>query len=135
MADTIERSCVRSYVDHDKLVELRKQLALRGDMDRQAEILAMLGNGTRLRILYALAEGEELCVCDLADILDKDVSAVSHQLRRLKDRGLVSNRRDGMTIYYRLGQSEECRRACELIELIFQGQAHLDLGRAPSLVS
>jgi len=135
MADSIERSCVRSYVDNDKLVKLREQLALRGDMDRQAEILAMLGNGTRLRILYALAEGQELCVCDLTDILDKAVSAVSHQLRRLRDRGLVTNRRDGMTIYYRLGQSEEVRKACELIELVFQGRAHLGSGLITAVTS
>lgn len=120
MADNFKRSCVRSYVDHAKLMTLREQLVLRGDLDRQADILAMLGNGTRLKILYALAEGDELCVCDLADILNMDVSAVSHQLRRLRDRGLVTNRRDGMTIYYRILQSEECKRACEMIELIFQ---------------
>ncbi len=120
MADNFERSCVRSYVDHAKLVALQEQLGLRGDLDRQADILAMLGNGTRLKILYALAEGDELCVCDLADILNMDVSAVSHQLRRLRDRGLVINRRDGMTIYYRLLQSEESSKACELIEMIFQ---------------
>ncbi|MFQ6607391.1 MAG: ArsR/SmtB family transcription factor [Fidelibacterota bacterium] len=119
MTDTFERSCIRSYVDHKKLMFLQSQLTQQRDLNRLAEILAMLGNGTRLKILYALAEGEELCVCDLADVLNKDVSAISHQLRRLRDRGLVTNRRDGMTIYYRLEHNEESKKACELIEMIF----------------
>ena len=120
MSDDFERSCVRSYVDHDKIVSLRGELSRDDSMDRNAEILSMLGDPTRLKILYSLAKGGELCVCDLADVLNKEVSAVSHQLRRLKDRGVVKNRRDGLTIYYRLAQSEECQMACELIDTIFR---------------
>ncbi|MEE9166199.1 MAG: metalloregulator ArsR/SmtB family transcription factor [Candidatus Neomarinimicrobiota bacterium] len=120
MKDSFERSCVRSYVDKDKLISLRADLAQNIDLERHAEILAMMADPTRLKILYSLATGGELCVCDLADTLDKEVSAISHQLRRLRDRGLVKNRRDGLTIYYRLAESEECRKACELINRIFE---------------
>lgn len=119
MTEKFERSCVRSYVDETKLVSLRTDLGTEVDMERHAEILAMLGDPTRLKILYCLYRGEELCVCDLADIMDRDVSAISHQLRRLRDRGLVKNRRDGLTIYYRVSKSEECRKARKLIEEIF----------------
>lgn len=121
-----ERSCVRSYVDHDLIRFLRTDIAGRDDLERYAEILTMLGDLTRLKILYALNKGEELCVCDLADILDREVSAISHQLRRLKDRGLVKKRRDGMTIYYRINRNEESQKACELIESIFHGAEHLE---------
>lgn len=114
-----ERSCIRSYVDHDKLRSLRSDLVQNVDLERQADILAMLGDSTRLKILYVLAKGEELCVCDLADILGKEISAISHQLRRLRDRGLVRNRRDGMTIYYRVEQGDEIKEACQLIDIIF----------------
>ena len=119
--DSFQRSCVRSYVDHGKIRFLRDELARQVHLERQSEIIAMLGDLTRLKILYALSKGEELCVCDLADILDKEVSAISHQLRRLKDRGLVKNRREGLTIYYRLARSEECRKVCELVNAILQG--------------
>ena len=60
----------------------------------------MLSSPTRLKILYCLLKGDELCVCDLSDILLMSASAISHQLRKLKDRGVVQNRREGLTIYY-----------------------------------
>ncbi|MFQ6616742.1 MAG: ArsR/SmtB family transcription factor [Fidelibacterota bacterium] len=124
--DSFERSCVRSYVDESKLLSLKSELEGETGIDRHAEILAMVADPTRLKILYALSRGKELCVCDLADILGREVSAISHQLRRLRDRGLVENRRDGLTIYYRLADSEDCRRACAMIEEIFMGQRSLE---------
>ena len=56
----------------------------------------------RLDILYLLTREPELCVCDLADILNTTVSAVSHQLRILREHELVQSRRDGQTIFYSL---------------------------------
>ncbi|MFQ6675575.1 MAG: ArsR/SmtB family transcription factor [Fidelibacterota bacterium] len=114
-----ERSCVRSYVDESKLLTLKSELERETGLERHAQILAMMADPTRLRILYALSRGGELCVCDLADVLDREVSAISHQLRRLRDRGLVENRRDGLTIYYRLSRSDEWRLACELMEQMY----------------
>ncbi len=61
--------------------------------------LLLLG-GRRLDILYLLTREAELCVCDLADILDTTVSAVSHQLRILREHGLVHSRRDQQTTFY-----------------------------------
>jgi len=60
-----------------------------------------LGDKTRLKILWAL-EKQEMCVCDLAALLDVTESAVSHQLRLLRTLRLVKNRRDGTILYYRL---------------------------------
>ena len=125
--NSFERSCIRSYVDYELIRILRADIASRDDLERHAEILTMLGDLTRLKILYALNKGDELCVCDLADILDREVSAISHQLRRLKDRGLVKKRRDGVTIYYRINRNEESQKAFELIESIFHGAEHLEV--------
>ena len=66
-----------------------------------AELFKVFGDPTRIRILYALSI-EELCVQDIADKLDMSQSAISHQLRILKQMSLVKFRRDGKTIYYSL---------------------------------
>ena len=111
------RSCVRSYVDFSKLTSLQQNLAADQEtLQETAQLFAILGDATRLRILSALREGDELCVCDLADILQMQVSAVSHQLRRLRDRGLVQNRREGPTIYYSLRVGESFRQALKFME-------------------
>ncbi len=66
-----------------------------------AELFKVFGDPTRIRILYALSI-EELCVQEIADKLDMSQSAISHQLRILKQMSLVKFRRDGKTIYYSL---------------------------------
>ena len=96
----IERTCIRSYVDDDKLHCLQEEINGDIDFELDADLFAMLSSPTRLKILYCLLKGDELCVCDFADVLGMTVSAISHQLRKLKDRGIVQNRRDGLTIYY-----------------------------------
>lgn len=69
-----------------------------------AELYKVFGDSTRIRILYVLFESE-ICVCDIADILGMTISAISHQLRVLKNAGLVKFRRDGKTCYYSLADS------------------------------
>ncbi len=71
---------------------------------RLAELFKALADATRLRILSHLA-WEEHCVHDLVLALDMEQSAISHQLRLLRDRGIVSHRKEGRHVYYRL---EEC---------------------------
>ena len=66
-----------------------------------AELFKVFGDTTRIRILYVLFESE-LCVCDIAEILGISQSAISHQLRIIKQAKLIKNRRDGKTIYYSL---------------------------------
>ncbi|MCH7763374.1 MAG: winged helix-turn-helix transcriptional regulator [Candidatus Marinimicrobia bacterium] len=124
MAENIKRSCVRSYVDHDKIQQLQMELVLK-DYDKLGETLSILSNPTRIKILDCLSKTNELCVCDLADILEMDVSAISHQLRKLKDRGFVNKRRDGLTIYYRLSLDKNCQKACDFIESLFVKESEL----------
>lgn len=66
-----------------------------------ADLFAILADPTRLRLVAALAD-RELCVCDLAATVGLSESAVSHQLRLLRARGLVRSRRDGRLVYYAL---------------------------------
>ena len=82
-----------------------------------ADLFKMFGDGTRIRILYALFE-EEMCVCDIAGKLSMTQSAISHQLRLLKQSKLVKNRREGKTVYYSLAD-EHVR------SIIYQGMEHV----------
>lgn len=66
-----------------------------------AELFKVFGDSTRIRILTVLF-GEEMCVCDIAETLQMNQSAVSHQLKILKNAGLIRNRRSGKQVYYAL---------------------------------
>ena len=66
-----------------------------------AELFRIFGDSTRIRILYVLFEAE-MCVCDIAQLLGMTQSAISHQLRSLKNARLVKARRDGKTVFYSL---------------------------------
>ena len=67
-----------------------------------AELFRLLGDPTRVRILFALLEAGELCVCDVAAVVDTTETKVSQAMRLLRNAGVVRNRRDGRNIYYRL---------------------------------
>ena len=64
-----------------------------------ADLFKIFGDTTRMKILYSLFESE-MCVCAIAELLGMTQSAISHQLKILKDADLVGNRREGKTIYY-----------------------------------
>ena len=67
-----------------------------------AKLLKVLADETRLKILYALTIEEQLCVCDVAAIIDASVASASHHLRSLKDNGLAKSKREGKLMYYSL---------------------------------
>ena len=87
---------------HRKVVEEARASALApNETVSLAQTFKALADETRLKILWAL-EKREMCVCDLAAMLGLTESAVSHQLRLLRNLQLVSNRRNGVVLYYRL---------------------------------
>lgn len=87
---------------HQERVEDAKEFALADrEHARLAQIFKALGDPTRLKMIIALDRGE-MCVCDLAAFLGISESAVSHQLRLLRQLQLVANRRSGPILYYRL---------------------------------
>lgn len=87
---------------HTKTVELvKKELPPEEELNKLAELYKVFGDATRVKILYALFEAE-MCVCGIAELLCMTVSAISHQLRVLKQAHLVKFRREGKTLYYSL---------------------------------
>jgi DNA-binding transcriptional ArsR family regulator len=97
----------------DKLEHLRDKLP---KVEGLSRIFRVLGDETRTKLIYLLSL-EELCVCDLAEILGITVPAVSHHLRLLRAMRLVKHRRDGKSVYYSLDDDH-------IITLIRQAQAH-----------
>ncbi len=85
----------------DAVVAARRELPSAADLEGMTEIFSALADPTRLRIVAALASSE-LCVADLAATVGLSQSAASHQLRVLRDRGLVRSRKDGRRAYYEL---------------------------------
>lgn len=86
---------------HDAAERVRQAMADEDTLYDLAELFRIFGDSTRIRILYALFE-EEMCVCDIAGVLGMTQSAISHQLRALKNARLVKGRRDGKTVFYSL---------------------------------
>ena len=82
-----------------------------------SDLFKLFGDTTRIKILFSLFESE-MCVCAIAELLGMTQSAISHQLRILKDANLVGNRREGKTVYYYL--SDDHVRA-----IVAQGFEHL----------
>ena len=92
-------------VDPERVASVRDRLVGIDEASRLAEQFKLLGDPTRTRLLYALLEAGELCVCDLAETIGVPESSVSHALRLLRTAGIVRNRRDGRMIYYSLADS------------------------------
>lgn len=93
--------CDVRMVHLDRVSRARNAEISRGEVERLSLLLKAVADPTRLRIVLALRE-LELCVCDIAAVLGMSESAVSHQLRRLRERGLVRARRQGQIVYYAL---------------------------------
>ncbi len=94
--------CTINEIDPEAVAFVRGKALPERTVERLDRLFSALADPTRLRILNALMVTNELCVCDLAVIADLSVSAVSHQLRLLRDRDLVHARRDGRMVYYSL---------------------------------
>ncbi len=96
-----EDGCLVRVVHLDRVEKARQQVISERELDRLSLTYKVLGDPNRLKIVMALKK-VEMCVCDLAAFTGLSESAVSHQLRRLKDLALVKSRRDGQIVYYAL---------------------------------
>jgi len=102
MSDLYEGERCEQFCPHEGVVrEVSAHMPPEDELIDLAELFRIFGDSTRIRILYVLFESE-LCVCDIAEILGMSQSAISHQLRLVKQAKLVKNRRDGKTVYYSL---------------------------------
>ena len=95
-------ACDLLCLDLPRAEAVRTRLAASPDADRVASIAQAYADPTRLKIALALAEGGELCVCDLAWVCGIAQNLASHHVRRLRDAGLASSRRDRKLVMYRL---------------------------------
>ena len=104
--------------NHDDILKkVRSELPTDEALCDLADLFKIFGDTTRVKILYSLFESE-MCVCAIAELLNMTQSAISHQLKVLKDENLVSNRREGKTIYYFLADDH-------VRSIIMQGFSHL----------
>ena len=119
MADNneIER-CGFLYVHEDAVEQVLDEMPDDETLYDLAELFKVFGDSTRIKILYALFEAE-LCVCDISRLLGLTQSAVSHQLRVLKNSRLVKFRKDGKTVFYSLADDH-------VRKIIAQGMEHVN---------
>lgn len=94
--------CVETRIDDARVQSVAASLVSVDEALDLAEMFRLLGDPTRVRILYALLEAGELCVCDIAAVVDTNETKVSQAMRLLRSAGAVRNRRDGRNVFYRL---------------------------------
>ena len=95
-------ACGVRTVDTDRVAAARARMIPNDEVQQLTDLFRLLGDPTRVQILYALVEVGELCVCDLAAVVDAPETSVSHALRLLRASGVVRNRKSGRMVYYSL---------------------------------
>ena len=110
--------CDFLQVHQDVVDEVLRRMPPEDMLVDLSELFKVFGDSTRIKILYVLLESD-MCVCDLAQILNMTQSAISHQLRILKQSKLVKNRREGKTVIYSLTDAH-------VRSIISQGMEHIE---------
>ena len=111
--------CCDFYQGHDGVGKGGKEkMPDEDELYDLAEIFKVFGDSTRIKILYVLFE-QEMCVCDIAQLLNMTQSAISHQLKILKQSRLVKNRREGKAVFYSLADGH-------VRSIINQGLEHIE---------
>ncbi len=119
MEDRYNAECCDFMHVHNEIVEkLEKVMPSEDTLYDLTELFRIFADSTRVRILYVLLVSE-MCVCDIAKILGMTQSAISHQLRALKNAKLVKSRRDGKTVFYSLADDH-------VSTIMSQGLEHID---------
>jgi ArsR family transcriptional regulator len=109
--------CESNCIHEDVVNRVKENLPDDELLGEAADFFKVFGDKTRIKILLALLDSE-MCVCDIACLLDMSQSAISHQLRVLKNSNLVKNRKDGKVVYYSLDDEH-------VKEIIGQGIVHI----------
>ena len=110
--------CSEECVHEDLLKIVNDTMPEETELYDLAELFKVFGDSTRIRMLFVLFEAE-VCVCDLAEALHMTQSAISHQLRILKQNKLVNSRREGKSIFYSLADGH-------VRTIIAQGREHIE---------
>lgn len=113
------QECVCEFMHvHDEIVDkVKKVMPQEQELLDLAEFFKVFGDSTRIKILHVLSQSE-MCVCDIATLLQMGQSAISHQLRILKQMRLVNFRRDGKTVFYSLSDGH-------IQTILDQGMEHI----------
>ena len=119
-ADVLVDECGVRSIDPERVAATRRALVGVDEVEALAEVFKLLGDPKRARILFALLEAGELCVCDLAATVEMSETSVSQAMRLLRSGGVVRNRREGRIVYYRLDDDH----VCALLELSRAHVAH-----------
>ena len=115
--DTVE--CCECNEVHEELLKIvNETMSEETELYDLAELFKVFGDSTRIRILFVLFEAE-VCVCDLAKVLNMTQSAISHQLRILKQNKLVNSRREGKSVFYSPADGH-------VRTIIAQGREHIE---------
>jgi len=117
MNKEIAECCESREIHEDLLCIVREKMPPEEQLYDLAELFKVFGDSTRMRILFVLFEAE-VCVCDLAEALNMTVSAISHQLKILKQSKLVKSEKIGRSVFYKLAD-DHVRRIVE------QGMEHV----------
>lgn len=118
MAERNLECCETTEVHEELLKIVNETMPEETELYDLAELFKVFGDSTRIRILFVLFEAE-VCVCDLAHVLNMTQSAISHQLRILKQNKLVKSRREGKSIFYSLADDH-------VRTMIAQGREHIE---------
>ena len=122
MPDNREREnleiCEVPVIHEDVLARVKEKMPDEDPVYEVSELFKVFGDSTRIRILFVLSSAE-VCVCDLARVLNMTQSAISHQLRILKQNKLVKSRREGKSIFYSLADGH-------VSTIIAQGRDHIE---------
>lgn len=120
-------TCIRLYADPAQIKNCKEKVENSAEaFSKMASVLSLAGNEVRLKILYLLEEEKELCPCDLSDILSMSIPAISQHLRKMKDGGVIRNRKEGQTIYYSL-QPEHLKMLRTLFKYVNELNAKMEL--------
>lgn len=97
----MSNSCIRVLADPVQIKDCKETIKrLDSKLNETTNVFNLAGNAARLKILFLLHKEGEMCPCDFSDVLDISVSGVSQHLRKLKDGGLVQDKKIGQTIFY-----------------------------------
>ena len=114
----MDEVCEANIIHQDKVDEVKKIIPEDGLIYDLAEFFKVFADSTRMKIIYALMK-EELCVCDIAAIVGTTQSAISHQLRILKQSKLVKYKKVGKIVYYSLDDEH-------ISEIVKKGREHIE---------
>lgn len=115
-----ENNCIRNCANVNLINRGIQEIdELSKIIEMSADVFKLLGNDVRLKILLLIKNEGKVCVCDLSDILEISISAISQHLRKLKDGNLLINKKEGQTIYYQIHPLHN-----NLLEFVFSQITH-----------